>query len=103
MIYGGESDQGIPCVSWKIKDGVQPPFSLYDLADRLRVRGWQVPAYSMPAHREDLVVQRILVRHGVSRDLISLLVEDFGRCLEYFEKHPVSHPVTATEASGFHH
>jgi glutamate decarboxylase len=67
------------------------------------VRGWQVPAYSMPAHREDLVVQRILVRHGVSRDLISLLIEDFKRSLEYFEKHPVSHPATAAEASGYHH
>lgn len=85
------------------KDGVETPFSLYDLADRLRVRGWQVPAYSIPAHREDLVVQRILVRHGVSRDLISLLLEDFNRCLEYFEKHPVSEPQTATEAEGFHH
>lgn len=103
IIYGGAADQGIPCVSWKIKDGVETPFSLYDLADRLRVRGWQVPAYSMPAHREDLVVQRILVRHGVSRDLISLLLEDFSRCLEYFEKHPVSEPQTATEAEGFHH
>lgn len=85
------------------KDGVETPFSLYDLADRLRVRGWQVPAYSIPAHREDLLVQRILVRHGVSRDLISLLLEDFNRCLEYFEKHPVSEPQTATEAEGFHH
>ena len=42
-------------------------FTLYDLSDRLRARGWQVPAYSMPPNREDLVVQRILVRHGVSR------------------------------------
>lgn len=103
MIYGGEADKGIPCVSWKIREGVKTPFSLYDLADRLRVRGWQVPAYSMPAHRTDLVVQRILVRHGVSRDLISLLLEDFKRCLDYFQKHPVVNPATAEEASGYHH
>ena len=30
----------------------------------LRDRGWHVPAYSMPANREDLVIQRILIRHG---------------------------------------
>ncbi len=103
ILYGGETDSGIPCVSWKIKDGAKPPFSLYDLADRLRVRGWQVPAYSMPPGREDLVVQRILVRHGVSRDLVSLLLEDFQRCLDYFEKHPVATPISAEVASGYHH
>ncbi len=103
VLYAGESGEGIPCVSWTITPGAKTPFSLYDLADRLRVRGWQVPAYSMPANRQDLIVQRILVRHGVSRDLIDLLIEDFKRCLEYFEKHPVSEPASAEEASGFHH
>ncbi len=103
ILYGGDTDSGIPCVSWKLRDGAQVPFSLYDLADRLRVRGWQVPAYSMPAHREDLIVQRILVRHGVSADLISLLLEDFRQCIAYFDKHPVTHPVTAEEAQAYHH
>jgi glutamate decarboxylase len=103
ILYGGETGEGIPCVSWKIRDGVKTPFSLYDLADRLRVRGWQVPAYSMPANRQDLVVQRILVRHGVSRDLVSLLLEDFQRCLAFFEKHPVAKSISAEEGSGYHH
>jgi glutamate decarboxylase len=43
------------------------------------------------------------VRHGVSRDLGSLLVEDMKRALEYFDKHPVSAPLTTEDASGFHH
>ena len=73
IIYDGEMDAGIPALCWKMKDGVDPGFSLYDLADRLRSRGWQVPAYSLPANRQDLSIQRILVRHGVSRDLGSLL------------------------------
>ena len=103
IIYGGENDAGIPCVSWKVKEGVELPFSLYDLADRLRVRGWQVPAYSMPAEREDLVIQRILVRHGVSRDLIDLLLEDFKRCIEFFAQHPVTPQVEPIEGSGYHH
>jgi len=103
ILYGGETGEGIPCVSWKIRDGVKTPFTLYDLADRLRVRGWQVPAYSMPANRQDLVVQRILVRHGVSRDLVSLLLEDFQRCLAFFEKHPVAESISAEEGSGYHH
>lgn len=103
VIYDGQPGEGIPCVSWKLRDGANTPYSLYDLADRLRVRGWQVPAYSMPPDREDLVVQRILVRNGVSRDLINLLVEDFKRAIDYFGKHPVSNPLGATEATGYHH
>ncbi len=79
------------------------PVFLYDLADRLRARGWQVPAYSLPANCEDLVIQRVLVRHGVSRDLGSLLIEDFKQALAYFEKHPVQTHMTSEEASGFHH
>jgi glutamate decarboxylase len=103
IIYGGDPRTGIPCVSWKLKDGANAAYSLYDLADRLRVRGWQVPAYSMPPDREDLVVQRILVRNGVTPDLIMLLLEDFRAAVAYFEKHPVTSKLGPEEASGYHH
>lgn len=101
VIYNGRG--GIPALCWTLKDGDNPGFSLYDLADKLRSRGWQVPAYSMPAHREDLVIQRILVRHGVSRDLGDLLVKDIQRCLDYFSKNPLSHQLTEKEAGGYKH
>ncbi len=103
VIYGGDMNAGIPALCWKLRDGSDPGFSLYDLADRLRSRGWQVPAYSLPANVQDLSIQRILVRHGVSRDLGSLLVEDVKRAIDYFKQHPVNIPLTAGEASGFHH
>jgi glutamate decarboxylase len=103
IIYDGQMDAGIPALCWKMQEGADPGFSLYDLADRLRTRGWQVPAYSLPANRQDLSIQRILVRHGVSRDLGSLLVEDMKRAIEYFQQHPVGTPMTSEEASGFHH
>lgn len=104
ILFDGDSQKGIPALAWKLKkDAAIGGYTLYDFADRLRSRGWQVPAYSMPAHREDLVVQRILVRHGVSLDLASLLLEDIKRTLDYFEKHPVSKPLSEEEASGFNH
>ena len=103
IIYGGEMGGGIPALCWKMKEGVAPGFSLYDLADRLRSRGWQVPAYALPANRQDLVIQRILVRHGVSRDLATLLVDDIQRALDYFARHPTPVAMSAEEASGFHH
>ncbi|WP_320171039.1 glutamate decarboxylase [Maridesulfovibrio sp.] len=100
IIYNGRG--GIPAVSWSLKEGVNPGFSCYDFSDRLRSRGWQVPAYSMPANCEDLVIMRILVRHGVSRDLGQLLVEDMKRCIEYFKKNPVTTPLGA-EYGGYSH
>ena len=41
-------DVGIPVVCWTIREETNPGFTLYDFADRLRSRGWQVPAYSLP-------------------------------------------------------
>lgn len=103
VLFSGKSDQGIPAVCWTLKDNAQVGFNLYDLAEKLRARGWQVPAYSMPAQRQDLVVQRILVRHGVTRDLATLLLDDFRRSLDYFASHPVSVLGQEKDAGGFHH
>ena len=104
ILFDGDSDKGIPALAWKLKDGAAiGGYTLYDLAEKLRARGWQVPAYSMPTHREDLVIQRILVRHGVSYDLGCLLIEDIKRALVEFENHPVINPVSAQQGSGFHH
>ena len=102
MIFDGRGP-GIPALAWKLKEGVDHGFTLFDLADRLRVRGWQVPAYTLPAHREDLAIQRILVRHDVSRDLAALLLDDYRDALAHLDKHPAANPLTAEEASGFAH
>jgi len=101
IIYNGRD--GIPALCWKLKEGRKFNFNLFDLSDRLRSRGWLVPAYSMPANREDLVVQRVLVRHGTSMDLADLLLDDIRRSLDYFTNHPVSIPLSEKEAGGFKH
>lgn len=103
MLFSGDQATGIPALAWSIKPGAKVPYSLYDLADRLRSRGWQVPAYSMPPHREDLVVQRILVRLGVSRDLADLLLADFRASIDYLTKRPFPLPEGVQEPTPFHH
>ncbi len=94
---------GLPALTWRLRDSVQPAFTLFDLADRLRTAGWQVPAYTLPANRQDLPVQRILVRHGFSRDLGTLLLDDLRRAIDHFGRHPVSSPLTERESGGFKH
>ena len=104
ILFDGDRKAGIPALCWKLRDdkGIGG-YTLYDLADRLRARGWQVPAYSLPSNRQDLVIQRILVRHGVSRDLAALLLGDLQRAIDFFRKHPVTTPLTSAEAGGFNH
>jgi glutamate decarboxylase len=86
-----------------LKEGVEPGFNLFDLSDRIRSRGWQIAAYAMPPKREDLVIMRILVRHGFSRDQADLLIDDLQRCIDFFAKNPIVHGSDAQESSGFNH
>ncbi len=101
ILYDGKG--GVPGACWVIKDGVDPGFTLFDLTDRLRVRGWQVASYTLPSNCEDMVVQRVLIRHGFSRDMADLLLDDLKRAIDYFQKHPVSVPLSKEEGSSFHH
>jgi len=101
IIYNGHG--GLPALAWKLKEGVDHNFTLFDLADRLRTRGWQVPAYTLPANREDLAIQRILVKHGFSRDLASLLLNDYRDAVAHFDNHPVGIPLSEEEGGSFKH
>jgi glutamate decarboxylase len=101
LIYNGRG--GIPGVTWKLKEGVDHGFTLFDLADRLRTRGWLVPAYTLPPNRQDLAIQRILVRHGFSRDLAGLLLKDYREAVAHFKRHPVTTHLSEEEGGGFKH
>lgn len=103
MICTGDPNGGIPAVSWRIKEGVETLYTLFDLADRLRLRGWLVPAYTLPANVSSIAVQRILVRQGLSRDMGSLLITDFREAIAHFDRHPVAVPMTQKEAGGYNH
>jgi len=94
---------GIPAVTWRIRDGQNPGYTLFDMADRLCNTGWQVPAYTLTGSVSDIAVQRILVRQGVSRDMASLLLDDFRNAVAHFSKHPVTVSMTKQEAGGFSH
>jgi glutamate decarboxylase len=103
MIYNGDPQQGIPALCWQIKEGADPGYTLYEVDERLRIRGWQVPAYSMPANRKDLVIQRILVRHGFSRDMADLLLQDFRGAIEHLEGRAAGKPTDRSKQEAFHH
>jgi glutamate decarboxylase len=103
LLCDADPQTGIPSVAWRIREDEDPGYTLYDLADRLRVRGWQVPAYPLTGAVSDIAVQRILVRQGVSRDLGEILMQDFRDSIAHFERHPTTVPMTKEEAGGFSH
>lgn len=102
FIYRGDPKEGIPALTWTFKKGVDLGFTLYDLADKLRCRGWLVPAYSLPANAQSVVVQRIIVKQGFGLDMASLLLQDFARAIDELKAH---HPVKSLGADhgGFNH
>ncbi len=63
-------------------DGGPHGFTVYDVSERLRSRGWSVPAYPMPPAIDDVSVLRVVVRNGFGHDLASLLVEDLRRAVD---------------------
>jgi glutamate decarboxylase len=65
------------------------------------MRGWQIASYPLPANRQQTVVQRVLIRHGVSRDMAGLLAEDLRRAVDHFRKHPSAQPADARVS--YHH
>jgi len=61
---------------------------VFDLSERLRARGWLVPAYTFPANLQDVAVLRIVVRNGFSKDLADVLVSDLQHHVKALTAHP---------------
>lgn len=101
LLYDGKS--AIPGAAWMLKDDVNPGFNLYELSDRMRVRGWQIASYSLPDNCGDMVIQRVLIRHGFSRDMADLMLDDLRRSIEYLQKHPTTNSLDKSEGESFHH
>jgi glutamate decarboxylase len=92
----------IPVFAWVLKDVQSRKWSLYDLADRLRMKGWLVPAYPMSDDMSDVVLQRIVVKVGLSRDLASSLLADIRGEVHFLESLTTPLPREA-DGSHFHH
>jgi glutamate decarboxylase len=81
----------LPVFAFKMRDDVTG-YSVFDLSDRLRMRGWQVPAYTFPADLTGMAVIRLVIRNGFSMDLASLLLADIKKQVETLEHHPQTQP-----------
>ncbi|HEY9424005.1 MAG TPA: glutamate decarboxylase [Microterricola sp.] len=75
----------IPVFAWQLTPGHTENWNLYHLSERLRLKGWLVPAYPMPDNLSNITVQRIVVRNGLSRNLAESLIEDIKEAVDYLD------------------
>lgn len=76
-------------------------FSLYDLSERLRAEGWQVPVYTLAKNLEHMTVMRIVVKENFSRDMAELLVQSIQRQLKLFAEGSIK--PSPMKRQSFHH
>jgi len=88
----------LPVFAFALAKGVGN-YTVFDVSNALRERGWQVPAYTFPANRADLAALRVVVRRGFTHDLADMLVDDLKRQLPRLERQPEpAHDATAGTA-----
>jgi glutamate decarboxylase len=76
-------------------------FSVYDISDEVRTRGWIVPAYTMPPAIEDTAVLRVVVRNGFSPDMAALFLADLKAAVDRLTRRGGEQ--SDRERTGFHH
>ncbi len=76
-----------PLFIWTMDDEYNKTakWTLYDLQNRLQQNGWMIPAYTMPESIDDMIVMRVVVRQGMTRDMADMLLEDIRTAVEEFE------------------
>jgi glutamate decarboxylase len=93
---GGE----LPVFAFKLRDDVTN-YTVFEVSRGLRERGWQVPAYTLPANLERVAVLRIVVRNGLNADMADVLLNDLRRAVGELSKLEAPPPISRPQ--GFHH
>ena len=89
----------IPVFAFRLKEASR--YSVYDVSQRLRVHGWQVPAYTMPPAAENVAVLRVVLREGFSRDMADMFMRDLHTVVAELRANPPARPKQADVR--FHH
>ncbi len=95
--------ENLPIVCYKLRDDVNVDWTLYDLADRLLMKGWQVPAYPLPADLQDTIIQRIVCRSDLSHNLAELYLRDLKAAIEDLNNARVLNQKVKSGVQGFTH
>lgn len=75
-------DVFFPLVTVKLKDA---DFTVFELSDKLREKGWIVPAYTLPANAQNIAVLRMVIKENFGRDMVESFLEDINKACQSLE------------------
>eukprot|EP00898_Chlorokybus_atmophyticus_P008266 jgi/Chlat1/8440/Chrsp80S07922 len=84
------ADMGVPLLAFTLKDDSK--YDCYDIAHKLRMHGWILPAYTMAPDASHVTLLRAVVREDFSRSLAYKLAENLEEVIKQLEAHPTKHP-----------
>ncbi|MEJ2716333.1 MAG: glutamate decarboxylase [Deltaproteobacteria bacterium] len=77
----------LPVIVLKLKD--DEPYTVFQICEILRERGWVVPAYTLPPNAQHEAVMRVVVKENFSRDMSEMFATDVKNAIARLVKtHP---------------
>ena len=92
----------LPVFFFRLKPEVTN-YTVFQVSAKLRERGWQVPAYTLPESLTDVAGLRIVVRNGFGRDMADLLLDDLRSATEFLEALHAPLPADPSHTENFRH
>ncbi|MFF4749507.1 glutamate decarboxylase [Streptomyces sp. NPDC002514] len=68
----------LPAFAFRLTPGTTD-FTVFDVSEAMRARGWHLPAYTFPAPCQDVSVLRLVVRTGFTAELAHLFISDLSQ------------------------
>lgn len=94
----------LPVICYSLSTDKDIQWTLYDLSDRLRMKGWQVPTYPLPKNLANTLVHRIVVREDFGTNLAHDFIKDLHNALnELNQAHLLFHKQNELKTYGFTH
>jgi glutamate decarboxylase len=90
----------LPVFAFSLADDVRN-YTVFDVSDRLRQRGWLVPAYTFPPNRQDLSVLRMVVRAGMTMEMADHLLDHLREETKFLES--LDSPLPGDQRTAFSH
>lgn len=73
----------LPVVVIKLRDDSR--YTVFQICEILRERGWSVPAYTLPPDAEEIAVMRVVVKENFTRDMGDIFAQDLANAIQRLE------------------
>jgi glutamate decarboxylase len=87
----------MPLVAFSLKD--TSSYSCFDIQEKLKGRGWIVPAYTCSKGAESMAIMRVVVKQNFSCQMAKMLVQDILHAVTALEQHSRQLHISPTKMS----